>query len=68
MKNKNKAIELLLYIKESCTIKSKIATDIKDQIWFQCINEISNDQENIAFNHFDKTVEDDNELDQAFIL
>lgn len=68
MENKDKAIELFQYIKELYAIKSKIVTDIKDQIWFQYINEIPDDKENIAFNYFDKTAEDDSELDQTFIL
>lgn len=68
MENKDKAVGLFQYIKELYAIKSKIVINIKDQIWFQYINDITKDEENIVFNYLDKTVEDDSESEATVIL
>lgn len=59
--NTEKAISLFKYIKELYTLKTQVVADVRDQQWCKFTHEIPDDEENITFNYFDRTDDENNE-------
>ncbi len=61
--NKDKALALYKYLREFCTLDSRVNSDIRKYEWKLFFDDIPYDSENITLSYKDRTKDDDDEVD-----